>query len=146
LALGVVLALGLAGPAHAARIVTLVTTSRFVDPATQQFNNPPPGAPARPPALRVNVFLPDGYDRGGRFPVLYLLHGHGDSYDSWANPQRGDVEDIASGFPGLIVMPEAAQGWYANWWNGGKRADPAWERYHLDELIPLLEKQFRVRP
>lgn len=143
--LGVVLAITAAAPVHAQRLVTLVTSSKFVDPATQQFNNPPPGEPSRPNALRVNVLLPDGYDRGGRFPVLYLLHGHGDSYDAWANPYRGDVEDIARGFPGLIVMPEGAQGWYADWWNDGKRADPGWERYYLDELIPLIEQTYRIR-
>jgi S-formylglutathione hydrolase FrmB len=145
LLLGIVAALVASGPARAERIVTLTTNSAFIDPAKQQFNSPPPGAPARPNALRVNVFLPDGYDGGGRFPVLYLLHGHGDSYDAWANTKRGDVETIARGFPGLIVMPEAAQGWYANWWNAGKRAEPAWESYYFDELIPLIEKKFRIR-
>ncbi|MFL5895537.1 MAG: alpha/beta hydrolase [Thermoleophilaceae bacterium] len=139
------LALALAAPAQAQRLVTLTTTSKYVDPAKQQFNKPPPGEPERPNALRVNVLLPDGYDEGGRFPVLYLLHGHGDTYDAWANRERGDVEDIARGFPGLIVMPEGAQGWYADWWNAGKRANPAWERYYLDELIPLIERTFRIR-
>jgi S-formylglutathione hydrolase FrmB len=146
--LGVLLSVlaAFAPPASADRIVTLTTTSRFVDPAKQQFNKPPKGVPDRPNALRVNVFIPDGYDSGRtRFPVLYLLHGHGDSYDAWASPSNGDVMRIAKGFPGLIVMPEGAQGWYADWWNGGKRAEPAWERYYLDELMPLIERRFRIR-
>jgi S-formylglutathione hydrolase FrmB len=145
--LGVALALTVSAPASADRLVTLTTASKYVDPAKQQFNNPPAGTPARPNALRVNVFLPDGYDKTPleRFPVLYLLHGHGDSYDKWASPSDGDVMNIARGFPGLIVMPEAAQGWYADWWNGGKRAEPAWERYYLEELMPLIEKRFRIR-
>jgi S-formylglutathione hydrolase FrmB len=42
-------------------------------------------------------------------------------------------------------MPEGARGWYADWWNGGKRAEPGWERYYLDELMPLIEKRFRIR-
>ena len=117
LTLGIVLALACAAPASAARIVTFTTTSRYVDPAKVQFNSPPPDTPARPNALRVNVFLPDGYKRGKPLPLLYLLHGHGDSYDQWANPKRGNVMQIAKGFPGLIVMPEGAQGWYADWWN-----------------------------
>jgi S-formylglutathione hydrolase FrmB len=141
----VLLALATAAPAGAARIVTLTTTSRFVDPAKVQFNSPPPGVAARPNALRVNVFLPDGYTKRKALPVLYLLHGHGDSYDHWASPERGNVLEIAKGFPGLIVMPEGAQGWYADWWNGGKRAEPAWERYHMGELMPLIEKRFRIR-
>lgn len=143
--MGVVLALVVAAPANADRIVTLTTKSRFVDPAQEKFNPPPKGEPARPKELRVNVFLPNGYDRGGKFPVLYLLHGHGDSYSSWANPNNGDLLNVARGFPGLIVMPEGAQGWYANWWNGGERKYPEWESYYLGELIPLVERSFHIR-
>ena len=51
---------------------------------------------------------------------------------------------MAKGFPGIIVMPEGARGWYANWWNGGRRAGPAWERYHLDELVPLVERRLPI--
>jgi S-formylglutathione hydrolase FrmB len=135
----------LAAPAQAAKLVTLTTTSRFVDPASEPFNGPPPDTPARPNALRVNVLLPDGYTKKKRWPVLYLLHGHGDGFDYWANPKRGDVANIAKGFPGLIVMPEGARGWYTNWWNGGRRL-PGWESYHLGELTQVIERRYRIRP
>jgi S-formylglutathione hydrolase FrmB len=108
--------------AQAQQLITWTTTSRFVDPAREPFNGPPPGVPARPNALRVNVLLPDGYDGHRRFPVLYLLHGHGDGYDYWANRQRGDVMNVARGFPGIIVMPEGARSWYTNWWHGVTRS------------------------
>jgi S-formylglutathione hydrolase FrmB len=137
--------LAFAAPAPAAELVTWQTPSRHVDPAAQQFNSPPPGADPRPNALRVSVLLPDGYDGRRRFPVLYLLHGHGDAYDYWANPERGALLEVARGFPGIVVMPEGARGWYANWWNGGARRAPAWERYHLDELVPLVERRLKVR-
>jgi S-formylglutathione hydrolase FrmB len=140
------LAVGLLAPAgaQASKLVTWTTTSRYVDPTRVQFNSPPPGARARSNALRVNVLLPDGYTPKRRYPVLYLLHGHGDGYDYWASPQRGDVATIARGFPGIVVMPEGARGWYANWWNGGRRGGPAWERYHLDELVPLVERRLPI--
>ena len=138
------LAIG-AGAAPAARVVTVTTTSRYVDPSQEPFNSPPPDVPARPNALRLNVYLPDGYDGKRRFPVLYLLHGHGDSYDAWVNPKRGDLLNVAHGFPGIIVMPEGARGWYTNWWRAGARS-PAWERYHLDELIPLIEHHYKILP
>jgi S-formylglutathione hydrolase FrmB len=142
---GVALALGAAlalpAPAMASRLVTWVTSSRYVDPAKVQFNGPP----TRPRALRVNVLLPDGYHGKRRFPVLYLLHGHGDAYDSWADPDHGDVARIAAHLGAIVVMPEGARGWYTNWWNGGRRGAPAWEGYHLDELIPLVERRLRIR-
>ncbi len=140
------LSVGLAAPAHAQHLLTWKTTSRYVDPSQVRFNAPPPGVAPRRPALRVNILLPRGYDRSRRYPVLFLLHGHGDSFDSWVNPAKGDLRDIARGFPGIIVMPEAARGWYTNWWNGGRRGSPSWERYHLDELVPLVERRLRIRP
>jgi hypothetical protein len=41
-------------------------------------------------------------------------------------------------------MPEAARGFYSSWWNDGRRGDPGWERFFLDELVPLVEQRFRV--
>ena len=140
----VLLGLALAAPAQAARIVTWKTDSRFVDPQKEPFNGPPPGVPERRNALRVNVYLPDGYDGDRRYPVLYLLHGHGDGYDYWSNPERGDLRDTARNFPGIIVMPEGARSWYANWWHDGRRR-PGWERYHLDELMSLVERRLEIR-
>lgn len=140
-----VTALAAAAPAHARQLITWHTDSRHVDPDEVQFNGPPPGGPDKPPGLRVNVLLPDGYDGHRRFPVLFLLHGHGDRYDYWANKERGDVRRIlGEDFPAIVIMPEAGTGWYTNWWNGGDRS-PAWERYHLDELIPLVEHRLKVR-
>ncbi len=142
----VLAAFTLTASAQAARIVTWETTSRHVDAAraTSGYSNPS-GTP-RPNALRVNVFLPDGYDARStrRYPVLYLLHGVGDAYDSWSLPRQGDLLEVARGFPGFIVMPEADRGFYTNWWNGGRYGDPAWERYHLDELIPLVEARLPI--
>jgi diacylglycerol O-acyltransferase/trehalose O-mycolyltransferase len=127
-----------AAPARASQLETWDTTSRYVDPATAKFNGVPP-------ALKVNVLLPDGFEPGRCHPVLYLLHGHGDAYDTWAKQASGDVQDVARGFPGIVVMPEGDHGWYANWWNGGARS-PAWESYHLDELIPLVERRLKICP
>jgi S-formylglutathione hydrolase FrmB len=139
--------LALAAPASGAQLVTWkTTTSRFVDPATSPFNAVPPEAPAQPAALPVNVLLPDGFSPARRYPVLYLLHGHGDSYWSWFAPKNGDLVNTARGFRGIVVMPEAGQGWYTDWWNAGVRGKPGWESYHLDELIPLVERRLPIRP
>jgi S-formylglutathione hydrolase FrmB len=93
----------------------------------------------------VNVLLPDGYDGKRRFPVLYLLHGHGDSYQSWAKPDAGNAAEITRNLGAIVVMPEAGRGWYANWWENGTRS-PKWEGFFLDELIPIVERRLRVRP
>ena len=129
-----------AAPAQAAKLVTIKTPSKHVNPATVPWNGDD-----HPRELRANVLLPDGYDGTRRFPVLFLLHGVGDAYDTWAKPERGAIAQTAKGFPGIIVMPEGDRGFYTNWWNDGRRADPGWERYDLEELVPLVHRRFRIR-
>ena len=43
-------------------------------------------------------------------------------------------------------MPEGGDGWYADWWNGGKRGDPSWESYILDQVIPQIQERYPIRP
>lgn len=135
----VLCALAAAAPASAQRLETWSLHSGYIDTTKVAFSEQPP-----PGVMRVNVLLPDGYDGRRRFPVLYLLHGHGDAYDTWSKPGRGDVAQIAKGLPAIVVMPEGGRGWYTNWWSGGLRA-PAWESWFLDEVIPTAERRLRIR-
>ena len=140
LLLAVLVALLAAPTANGARLVTLPAPSEHVDPKTASFGG------EGPHELKVNVLLPDGYDRRRAYPMLYLMHGAGESHRSWADPERGDVRRTLEGLDAIVAMPEGGLGYYTNWWNGGRRADPGWERYHLDEVIPMLERRFRIRP
>ncbi len=60
---------------------------------------------------RMHVYTPPGYERNSQsYPVLYLLHGGGDSDDSWSTVGRaGAILDnlIAEhkAIPMLVVMP-----------------------------------------
>ena len=84
----------------------------------------------------MRLITPVGWSRERRRPVLYLLHGCCDTYDSWtretgveALPQLRDV---------LVVTPEAGDvGFYGDWVRG-----PAWETFHLTELRELLERDY----
>ncbi len=131
-------------PAQAGRVITWRLPSSFVGPAGR-FSDPP-GLLPPPSALPVRVYLPDGYDGRQRFPVLYLLHGHGDNYSSWLDPHEGDILPLIRHQRMIVVMPEADEGWYLNWWNGGRRAGPAWERYYFEQLIPFVTSHLRILP
>ena len=60
---------------------------------------------------RMHVYTPPGYERNGdKYPVFYLLHGAGDSDDSWTSVGRaGFILDnlIAAkkAKPMIVVMP-----------------------------------------
>lgn len=139
------LMLAFCAPAAASTLQTLTVRSSCVDPQRVPMSDPPSGKPARPAALRVNVLLPDGYDGQRRFPVLYLLHGLGGAYDYWLDASHGELRKTVDALPAVVVMPEAGTAaTYANSWNGGRRT-PCWERYYLNELIPEINRRFRIR-
>lgn len=103
---------------------------------------------------KANVYLPAGYRKERRYPVLYLLHGFGGSLDDWRYYVRSNAildNLIADGkaVPMIVVMP-----------NGRARADDrppppertftpehaaafaAFERELLDTLIPAIDQQY----
>ena len=93
---------------------------------------------------KVRLLTPRGWDkrdRRDRWPVLLLLHGCCDTYDSWT--RETDVEEFRKLRDVLVVMPEGGDvGWYSNWRNHGKGGPPAWEDFHLKELPRLLERHY----
>lgn len=98
-----------------------------------------------PGDIGVSVLLPDGYDAARAYPVLYLLHGYGETHAHWAAPSRGDAARLAAGFEGIIVMPDQAGGFSVDHHNGGRFGPPGWTRFFSGELIPEVERRFSIR-
>jgi S-formylglutathione hydrolase FrmB len=107
--------------------------------------------PALPAETNVRILLPDGYEVAGsrRYPVLYLLHGCCD-YDvdgSQAWTTHGEVEEATRGLPLIVVMPAAGRGgMYSDWLLSGTQGRPQWETYHLEQLVPWVDANFRTVP
>ncbi|MBK8295599.1 MAG: hypothetical protein IPK93_12945 [Solirubrobacterales bacterium] len=128
------------------KLVTIDAPSNVIDLSTQNLAGPVSSTMGpHPGELKANVLLPDGYTKKKRYPLLLLLHVSGERFDSWADPLLGDISNTAKGLNAVIVMPEAAQGFYANWWNEGNKRKPEWETYIRDELLPLIENKFSIR-
>jgi enterochelin esterase-like enzyme len=96
------------------------------------------------------VYTPPGYEKSsGRYPVLYLIHGGGDTAISWSTVGRAnDILDnlIAAdkkARPMIVVMPS---GWTPS---GGQvmtsdaTKDP-FTREMIEDVIPHIEKNYRV--
>ena len=103
-----------------------------------QANNVPHGTLSRvwydSPTLgtqrRMTVYLPAAYDGKRRFPVMYLLHGHGGDETAWGDLGRAaQIMDnlIAEGkaVPMIVVMP-----------NGNPTCDAAPGAWHEGMYTP----------
>lgn len=99
---------------------------------------------------RAHVYTPPGYEGSGnrRYPVLYLVHGAGDSDDSWTSiGQAHHILDnlIAAGKakPMIVVMPF-----------GHTPDRPGVDRFNntdfgddlVKDLMPEVERRFRTEP
>src|SRR4051795_11053249 len=151
----------------AAAISVVIVIASF--PTAAGAADPTPVTPAKPPQLvkseqldprlaeltfhtenlaadtHVRVLTPTGYDPNGRtrYPVLYLLHGAIDDYKSWTD--KGDAEAITKDAPLIVVMPDAGPyGNYTNWYNDGAFGQPAWETWHIGQLIPWIDAHYRT--
>ena len=87
---------------------------------------------------RAFVYCPPGYDESSeKYPVLYLQHGGGEDERGWANQGLTDIimdNLIAQGkaTPMIIVMADGNT--------------PDFEKELLNDIIPMTEKNFRVKP
>jgi S-formylglutathione hydrolase FrmB len=102
-------------------------------------------SPAMGKTLPVRVLLPKHYSRHPkrRFPVLYLLQGVSDNYTAWT--RETDVERLAARSDFLVVMPDGGRaGYYSDWWDYDRPDAPRWETFHIDEVLPLIERRYRA--
>ncbi|QXJ21583.1 esterase family protein [Actinomadura graeca] len=102
-------------------------------------------SPALGATVRTRVMVPKGWKASSArtWPVVYAYHGGNNRYTSWT--KDSDIERVAGPYDAMVVMPEGGwNGSYTNWWNGGRGGIPAWEDFHIGEVIPLMERNFRA--
>ena len=90
----------------------------------------------------INVLLPDDYRTSGlTYPVLYMLHGGAADFRQF---DFLGIRGLTAGKPIIVVMPDGGQaGWYCN--PVGSFVGPRnWETFHIAQLIPWLEANFRT--
>ncbi len=125
-----------ASPAHASslRVVEHQDYGRL-----QYYRFSTPSIGWKPAA---NVLLPEGYDRGKRYPVLYLLHGGLGDFREFH--RFHDIIGLTAGKDLIVVMPDGGKaGWYCNPATVGILAGPRnWETFHMSELLPWVEANF----
>lgn len=96
----------------------------------------------------LNVYLPAGYEQSeNRYPVIYLLHGRGDTKDAWLSVlDTLDALIDAGNVPPLIaIMPDMpaldAAGYYVDSaYAGGEALETAF----FNDLIPYVDMTYRA--
>lgn len=93
--------------------------------------------------MPYSVVLPRGYrlitSRRARYPVLYLLHGWREHYNSWI--KQTALLQYASDYQVIIITPEGDNGWYTD---SSTITTDQYETYFLYELIPDVDSRYRT--
>ena len=90
----------------------------------------------------VTVILPEAY--GGstnRFPVLYLLHGAGDTHAKWM--VKTGIEALADEYGVIVVCPDGGRtSWYFD-----SPVDPSYQydTFVAKECVAYVDKHYRTR-
>ncbi|MCP3803178.1 esterase family protein [Allokutzneria sp. A3M-2-11 16] len=106
-------------------------------------------SPALGEDIRYTVYLPRGYDRDTvrRFPVLYLLHGRGDTMTAWTRvkPELDRMIARREIPPVLAVLPDAPWSGRGNYYvdsahTGGRPVETALTR----DLVSHVDSTYRT--
>lgn len=89
---------------------------------------------------RFNIILPKNYyNTDERYIVIFLLHGLSGNHYDWIN--RTNIVRYLGNYNFVVVCPEADNSWYTN---SPFVKNHNYEDYLIKELIPYVEKKYRV--
>lgn len=101
---------------------------------------------------RVVVYLPPTYSKSAaRLPVLYLVHGSGDTPESWINAGHANfiLDNLiadAKAKQMIVVMPAGHAVPFSAPRGGPVNNNDLFEQYLVKEVIPLIQAKYRTAP
>jgi len=99
---------------------------------------------------RMHIYLPPGYDKDGtKYPVFYLLHGAGDSDDSWSTVgHAGFILDNLitekKAKPMIVVMPAGHVNRHFVWGDPKSMMLGEFEKDFTTDILPFVENHYRT--
>lgn len=92
-------------------------------------------SPSMNKEVEVVVVTPE---KPGKYPVVYMLHGHGGNAKSWVElipdmPQVADRDGV------IFVCPDAKNSWY---WDSPKNPAYRYETFVSKELVDYIDKHY----
>jgi S-formylglutathione hydrolase FrmB len=110
------------------------------------------------PDRMVSIYLPPSYDKSPdrRYAVLYLLHGIGDTDETWTKPwnekndgywaiQNAMNKGVAEGKFGemIVVMPDNKTNWFGSFYVNSS-VTGNWEDFNAKELVKYVDGKYRT--
>jgi S-formylglutathione hydrolase FrmB len=97
------------------------------------------------PAL-VEVIFPVGYnaDSTKKWPVTYYTAGTTHDEMSFRTIYNGEA--LTASYPSIVVAPRGDSGYWSDWFNTGTAGPPEYETFVMNQLIPLIDANFRTIP
>ena len=110
------------------------------------------------PDRNVSIYLPPSYETSAnkRYPVLYLLHGIGDTDETWTRAwtEKNDgyttIQDvlnkgIAAGRFGemIVVMPDQKTNWFGSFYVNST-VTGNWDDFTSKELVSYIDGKYRT--
>jgi enterochelin esterase-like enzyme len=101
---------------------------------------------------QIWVYLPPGYEKNPtvRYPVLYLLHGSGDTPAAWT--MAGNANIILDNLiadkkskPMIVIMPGGHAVPYGSAPEIQAKNTPLMEEYMIKEVMPWAESKYRIQ-
>ncbi len=86
---------------------------------------------------KFQIFYPQLFNPNRKYPVLYLLHGAGGSYNQWAS--RGTLGEILERYEMFVVLPDGDK---TSWYVDSPTTDSKYESYIIRDLIPYIDRKF----
>lgn len=99
-------------------------------------------SPSMEKDVPVTVITPDGYaSEGGRYDVVYLLHGFGDNHEAWH--EKGLVAPLADRYNLIFVCPDGEKSWY---WDSPVDSAYRYETFVTQELVCWVDEHYATNP
>ncbi len=91
--------------------------------------------------IKAVVITPDDYSSAKALPVIYLLHGYGDSSTGgWPAKGKG-TDTLSDTYHVIIVCPDGNNSWY---FDSPIDKNYQYETYIIQELIPLIDDKYKT--
>ncbi len=89
------------------------------------------------------VVLPAGYNKSDvkKYPVVYLLHGHGGKYDVWVNKTKKSLPQDATRLEMIVVCADGQNSWY---WDSPVDPKMQFETYISSELVDYIDQNYNT--